>query len=382
MTFPLEGLRVLDLSQAISGPFAGRMLTDLGADVVRVEWPRGDVANAFGSKVGGVTGLFTQMNAGKRGISVDLASAAGVELIAKLAARADVLIENFRPGVLDRAGLGYDRLAATNPGLVMLSISGFGATSPESQRQAYAPVIHAESSLLSRQAAFDGRPATDLALALADSLASLHGTVALLAALNLRTRTGTGQHIDLSMLDAMVATDDYAHYVADGVYDFGSQRGEIWEAVGGPVMIAGDPKLTWARVSKHAGLADPAPNADLPAKIAGRRAAVAAWIGSFTDRAALTAELVAANLPWADMRTASTLLDSPSLQARDVVASVDDGEGGRRRVIRMPYRFSDAESGVRGAAPPVGRDNDEVLADWLGLSLSETASLRANGALG
>ena len=382
MTFPLEGLRVLDLSQAISGPFAGRMLTDLGADVVRVEWPRGDVSNAFGSKVGGVTGLFTQMNAGKRGISVDLASPAGVALIAQLAARADVLIENFRPGVLDRAGLGYDTLSATNSGLVMLSISGFGATSPESQRQAYAPVIHAESSLLSRQAAFDDRPATDLALALADSLASLHGTVALLAALNLRTRTGTGQHIDLSMLDAMVATDDYAHYAADGVYDFGSQRGEIWDAVGGPIMIAGDPKLTWSRVSKHAQLTDPTPSADPSTKIAGRRDAIAAWIASFTDRVALTAELVAANLPWADMRTAETLLDSPSLRAREVVASVDNGEGGQRHVIRMPYRFSDAESGVRGAAPPAGRDNDEVFADWLGLTLSETASLRANGALG
>ena len=382
MTYPLEGLRILDLSQAISGPFAGRMLTDLGADVVRVEWPRGDVSNAFGQKVGGITGLFTQMNAGKRGISADLASTAGVALIARLAARADVLIENFRPGVLDRAGLGFDTLSATNPGLVMLSISGFGATSPESQRQAYAPVIHAESSLLTRQAAFDDRPATDLALALADSLASLHGTVALLAALNLRTRTGTGQHIDLSMLDAMVATDDYAHYAADGVYDFGPQRGEIWDAVGGPVMVAGDPKLTWVRVSKHAGLADPAPDADVATKIAARHDAIAAWIASFPDRAALTAELVAANLPWADMRTASTLLDSPSLQARKVVASVDDGEGGQRQVIRMPYRFSDAECGVRGAAPVAGRDNEEVLADWLGLTESETASLRVDGALG
>ena len=382
MTFPLAGTRVLDLSQAISGPYSGRMLADLGADVVKVEWPRGDVSNAFGRKVGGITGLFTQMNASKRGISVDLAVPAGVDIIRRLAASAHVVIENFRPGVLDRAGLGYDVLAAANPALVMLSISGFGATSPESQRQAYAPVIHAESSLLARQASFDDRPTTDLALALADSFASLHGTVALLAALNLCARTGSGQHIDLSMLDAMVATDDYAHYAVDEVYDIYPQRGEIWDAVGGPIMVAGDPKATWSRVAKHAGIADPAPNAELATKIAARHHAVAAWIASFTDRSVLIAELAAANLAWADVRTTETLLESPSLQAREMVATVDNGEGGQRRVIRMPYRFSDAECDVRGAAPGVGRDNNAVLGDWLGLTASEIDALQGAGALG
>lgn len=382
MTFPLAGTRVLDLSQAISGPYSGRMLADLGADVVKVEWPRGDVSNAFGRKVGGITGLFTQMNASKRGISVDLAVPAGVDIIRRLAASAHVVIENFRPGVLDRAGLGYDVLAAANPALVMLSISGFGATSPESQRQAYAPVIHAESSLLARQASFDDRPATDLALALADSFASLHGTVALLAALNLCARTGTGQHIDLSMLDAMVATDDYAHYAVDEVYEIYPQRGEIWDAVGGPIMVAGDPKATWSRLAKHAGIADPAPTADLATKIAARHDAVAAWILSFTDRQVLIAELAAANLAWADVRTTDTLLASPSLQAREMVASVENGEGGQRRVIRMPYRFSDAECNVRGAAPGLGRDNHEVLRDWLGLDTAAVDALQAAGALG
>ena len=382
MTFPLEGVRVLDLSQAISGPFAGRMLADLGADVVKVEWPRGDVSNVFGRKVDGVSGLFTQMNASKRGISVDLATAGGVDLIGRLAARADVVIEYFRPGVLDRAGLGYDALSATHPGLVMLSISGFGATSPESQRQAYAPVIHAESSMLSRQASFDDRSAADLAMALADSLASLHGTVALLAALTLRTRTGSGQHIDLSMLDAMVATDDYSHYAVDEVYDIYPQRGEIWPAVGGPIMIAGDPKATWTRVAKQANIADPAPAAELAVKIAARHDAVGAWVASFTDRAVLIAELSAANLAWADVRTTETLLDSPSLKAREMVTSVDDGQGGRRGVVRMPYRFSDAECDVRGSAPTLGRDNSEVLADWLGLGDADVEALRSAGALG
>ena len=381
MTFPLEGIRVLDLSQAVSGPFACRMLSDLGADVVRVEWPRGDVSNAFGRKVGGVTGLFTQMNAGKRGISGDLSSPAGVALIARLANRADVVIENFRPGVLDRAGLGYETLSEHNQRLIMLSISGFGAKGPESQRQAYAPVIHAESGLLARQATYDERPPVDITLALADSLASLHGTVAVLAALTLRGRTGTGQHIDLSMLDAMIATDDYVHYAADGVHDYALQRGELWDATGGPVMIAGDAKLIWARVATSAGLIDPAPNAELATKIAGRRAAVADWIASFSNRDELIAALVAANLPWADLRSSRTILDSPSVIAREVFESVDDGEGGERRVVRMPYRFSDAECAVAGPAPTRGRDNDAVLGDWLDLSPDEVAALVSSGAV-
>lgn len=199
MVAPYEGLRVLDLSQAIAGPYVGRVLADLGADVVKVEWPRGDVSDVFGRRIGGRSGLYTQMNAGKRGVTADLASAGGRELLRRLADRADVVVENFRTGVLERAGLGYRDLSATNPGVVVLSISGFGATSPERDRQAYAPVIHAESGLLARQSQLDGRPVTDVALALADTLAGLHGAVAVLAALALRRDTGAGQHIDLSM---------------------------------------------------------------------------------------------------------------------------------------------------------------------------------------
>ncbi|MSX80706.1 MAG: CoA transferase, partial [Actinobacteria bacterium] len=145
---PLDGVRVLDLSQAIAGPMTGRVLADLGADVVKVEWTNGDITNRFGPVRGGITGVFLHMNAGKRGISVDRTAPGGTELLLRLAAKADVVVENFRPGVLDRWGLGYEALSAGNPSLVMVSISGFGRTSQESQRQAYAPVLHAEAGLV------------------------------------------------------------------------------------------------------------------------------------------------------------------------------------------------------------------------------------------
>jgi crotonobetainyl-CoA:carnitine CoA-transferase CaiB-like acyl-CoA transferase len=180
----------------------------------------------------------------------------------------------------------------------------------------------------------------------------------------------------------VVATDDYTHHAIDREYEIYAPRGTIWPAPGGPILIAADPKLAWLRIAAHAGLADPQPGADLATKIAARRAAIAAWTAGFETRDELIAELVAADLAWADVRTTETLLDSPSLRARDVVAEVGDGEGGRRGVIRMPYRFSAGECDVRGPAPARGRDDGDVLCDWLGLSPAEVARLAARGVLG
>ena len=208
-------LRVLDLSRAVAGPFAGRILADLGANVVKAELPGTDVAQAYGKVIRGRAGLYSQVNAGKRSVLMDLHQPAGVSLLLDLAAACDVVVENFRPGVLDRFGTGWPALSAVNPRLVMLSISGFGQDGQDAERAAYAPVIHAEAGLIGRQADLSGDPPEDIAFALADALAGLHGTIAILAALRLRDRTGTGQHIDLSMLEAMLATDDYTHYSID-----------------------------------------------------------------------------------------------------------------------------------------------------------------------
>jgi CoA:oxalate CoA-transferase len=248
-------------------------------------------------------------------------------------------------------------------------------------RQAYAPVIHAEAGLIDRQASFDGRPPTDIALALADSLAGLHGAVAILAALTLRTRTGGGQHIDRSMLEAMLATDDYTHNAIDDEAIGLIGRGQIWDAKGGRILIAADLKTIWARLSTHVGLADGDANGSLETKIAARFDTIAAWIASYDDRDELIAELTAADLAWADVRSLETVLTSQVVADRNVVAWVDDGAGGQRGVVRSPYRFSDAECDVRGPAPHRGRHNEAVLSDWLGLGPEEVGPLRDAGAL-
>lgn len=217
MDFPLEGIRVLDFSRVLAGPFAGRMLSDLGAEVVKLEPPEGDVTRGWGHFRGGLSGYYTQQNAGKESISIDLEANGSTALIRRLASKADIVIENFRPNVMARHGLAWKDLCANNPRLIMLSISGFGQEGPESHRAAYASVLHAESGLVARQSEHDGRPASDPVLSIADMNAGLHGLVAILSALHLRERTGRGQHLDIAMLDTMLVTDDYANFAIDGI---------------------------------------------------------------------------------------------------------------------------------------------------------------------
>jgi crotonobetainyl-CoA:carnitine CoA-transferase CaiB-like acyl-CoA transferase len=150
MDHPLAGLKVLDLSRVLAGPFAGRMLADLGADVVKVEPPDGDVTRLWGRRIAGIAGFFHQQNVGKRDVCVDLGKPGAAELVIRLATQADVVIENFRPGVMERLGIGWEVLSAANPRLVMVSISGFGQGGPESHKPAYAPIIHAESGVVAR----------------------------------------------------------------------------------------------------------------------------------------------------------------------------------------------------------------------------------------
>ena len=374
MIAPLPRWRVLDMSQAISGPYAGRILADLGADVVRIDGPRTDVTEHFGVVRDGRHGMFAQYNAGKRSVGVDLAVPGAVQLITDLVASADVLIENFRPGVMDRLGLGYQQLSAVNPGLVMMSISGFGPEGPDASRRALAPVIHAESGLLARHAELDHRAATDLPVALADTTTALHAAIAILAALHQRTATGTGQHIAVSMLDAVAAIDDHAHAILDGSDEEYSSRGTIWAAPGGPLLVAAPPKHAWAMLSRRGLIADPAPpGCDLETKVALRQQAIQDWMTGFADRASLLAALESAGVAWGDVRTSAEVYSGG---AHSVAVP-----GSERRVVGLPYSFSAAQASVRGPAPVRGAHNAEALADWLGLDEPAVAALATAGVL-
>jgi len=380
---PLSDLRVLDLSRVLAGPFVGRMLADLGADVVKVEPPEGDVTRIWGKRIAGLSGYFTQQNVGKRDICVDLRVAGGPELIVELAARADVVVENFRPGVMKQYGLDWETLSARNPRLCMLSISGFGQTGPESRRPAYAAVVHAESGLVHRQAALDGTRPADLRFSIADANAGLHGLVGLLSALMMRSRTGTGQHVDISMLQAMLTTDDYVHLSLDGVtIGEGVVGVDIWDIAGLPIVIAGDLRWIWQRLVATQNLKDPAPEgSEIPVKAKLRREAVQAFFATIADRETMARVLDEADLAYGEVKDTPTALSSPTLKERGAVAEVSDRATGIRRVIQSPYRFSDAQSGARAGAPYRGEHNRDVLRDWLALGDAEVDGLVAKQVL-
>ena len=383
MTRPLDGVRVLDLTRVVAGPFAGRMLADLGADVVKIEPPEGDVSRAWGEKRHGVSGFFQQQNAGKRDVCIDLRAEGAAAVVIALAARADIVIENFRAGVMTRLGLDWPVLSAVNPRLVMCSISGFGAHGPDADRAAYAPVIQAESGIVSRQALFDGMTPTDPMLSIADYDSGLHALVAILSALRMVERTGVGTWIDMSMVDAMLATDDYVHHSIDGS-PVDRLGGTYWQVGDGTWLLVASPmKHFWRVISSVGVVAETLADASLDEKVAARTRSIAGWMRGHASVDDATSALDALNIAWGRVRTMDEAISSPTADHRGVVAQIDDrsGTGSTRGVIDSPYRFSAWESGVRGGAPKRGEHNAAVLAEWLGWSEPDVAGLVASGVL-
>jgi CoA:oxalate CoA-transferase len=379
---PLEGVRVLDLSRVVAGPFAGRMLCDLGADVVKVEPPDGDLSRFWGEERNGITGFFQQQNAGKRNLCIDMRAEGSVDLIVSLATKADIVLENYRAGVMDRMGIGWSVLSAANPRLIMASISGFGQGGPESDRPAFAPVIEAEAGIIARQALFDGVGPTDPMLSIADYNAGLHALVGVLAALHAVKSSGHGTHLDIAMLDTLLATDDYIHHAIDGspTVRLGGEYRRL--PSGRQILVSGQFKHVWAQVSTHRLVTDPAPrDANLETKIALRKSAVNDWWTTFTNDADATAALDQAQIAWGLMKTPEEALASPTAQHRGIVATVDDRGGSQRGVINSPYRYSAYDSGVAGPARHRGEDNEEVLGDWLGLEPDDVATMTLRGVL-
>ena len=382
LDYPLTGLKVLDFSRVLAGPFAGRMLSDLGADVVKVEPPDGDVTRLWGKVVGGAPGYFHQQNAGKRNISIDLRAPAAKELVFDLVRQADILIENYRPDVMPRLGLGYEALRAVNPRLIMLSISGFGKDGPESKRPAYAPIVHAEVGLLARSVRRAKTAYQDLPLSVADTNASLHGLIGILAALHLRERTGQGQHVDMAMVDATLVTDDQIHYELEDSEGTMGLPSDVWETGAGPILISADFRFLWRLLTTKLAVEDPTNSGmDLDAKIAARRQAVTDFMQSLKTWDQVETAMVAINTAWGQVRHGADLREQPTLKHRGSIVEIDDREGGTRPIPQSPYRFSNARSGVRGPASTRGEHNGQVLGEWLDLPRTAVEALTEAGVL-
>ncbi len=381
-TGPLTGVRVLDLARVVSGPVVGRIMADLGADVVKLEPPDGDITRIWGARPNGVPGFFLQQNAGKRGICVNLEADGSVDLVRQLAAQADVLIENFRGGVMDRLGLGWTVLHEINPRLVMLSITGFGQSGPEAHRPAYASVIQAEAGLIRRLADEAGRDPTDLITSVADYNAGLHGCIAALAALMHARATGEGDRVDIAMIDSMIATDDFFNFALDAVPP-PKLGGEYYRTADGAwTVVSGPVNHVFRTIAAHTGLADPSGADDsIQTKIDLRKAALRKWASTLPTRSSFTDVLDTVRIAWGALKLPAEAAESPTALHRESIATIEDAPGSRRKVVQMPYRYAYAESTVRGRSPHLGEHNAAVLDDWLGLDAVTIGAFTKSGVL-
>ena len=381
--FPCDDLLVLDFSQVLAGPYVGRILAELGANVVKVESPRGDPTRVIAPKWDrGESGLYTWANLAKRCVCIDLAKDEGQTLVRELISRADVVIENFRPGVADRLGIGWQTVRSVNPRCVMLSISGYGADSSRRSRGAYAPTIHAATGVLDYAAMKARQPLRPTGDAGADITTALHAAIALLAALRRAERTGEGDHVELAMYDTVLASHSETPFVlvepAEDRYD-----SDPFDAgPNGFITVAGPPQFVWRAMAQAFEIADPAPaDADVPTKARLRRAAIESWMVAQPSAQKLVEELEAASLASARVETLRGALTGDYARERELLQDVDDRKGGTRRVTRLPYRFANARIEARHPAPRLGEHNEEVLRELLDLPEPRLRELRRAGVL-
>jgi crotonobetainyl-CoA:carnitine CoA-transferase CaiB-like acyl-CoA transferase len=379
---PLAGVRVLDCSRVLAGPYAGRLLAELGADVVKLKPPAGDESREVAPKRDrGMSGLYTWANVGKRNLCVDLSRPEGRALALELAARSDAVIQNFRPGVAERLGLGWDALHARSPRTVLISVNAFGSDSSWRDRRGFAHVVHAASGILHDQAERTGQPVAQLAQAFADVATALHASVALLAALREAAASGRGQHVEIAMFDAALASYSETNFA---LLDPPEARdtGLLFDAgPHGAIAVAGARPHVWRLLRERHGLADPAPpGADVAEKAALRSRAIEAWMASRPSRGALVDAVEAAGLACALVAPLREALTGPLARERELLAEVDDRRGGTRRLVRSPWRFGGARCEVRGPAPRRGEHNREVLRE-LGYDDARIEALQGAGVL-
>jgi len=394
MSGPLAGIRVLDLSAMLSGPWAADILGDQGADVIKIEPPRtGDHVRALRNQSQGMASMFVNINRSKRSVTLNLKHAEGVETLRRLVADADVLVQNFRPGVVERLGISYDDLRQVNPGLVYLSISGFGEVGPYSKRRVYDPIVQALSGLTTVQAGSDSERPRLIRTVLPDKLTAMTGAQAICSALVARARTGEGQHIRLSMLDTVLqflwASDMNAYTFVDQPVEperAASFIDLIYETADGYITVSTMQDQEWrafcAAADRPDLLADE--RFDTPAKRdenVDERLSVIQEVLLKRPAAEWLEILPEFDVPCAPALRRFELIDHPQVLASESIIESNHPVAGRLRQARPAPRFSATPVEPARGAPLLGQHNSEVLAE-LGLTPEEIQVLVSAGVVG
>jgi formyl-CoA transferase len=395
--FPLDGVRVLALEQMQSVPYATQLLARLGADVLKVEPLTGESGRhgrpAMADETGTLNGCtFLRNNLGKHSIAVDLKAPGGRDLVLALSDRYDILAQNYKAGALDRLGLGYEALAARNPSVIYLSVSGFGVTTDDGYRSwpAYAPIAEAMAGLYTYRTPPEGVPPVASPMgALGDTVTALFGAIGVLAALNDRTRTGLGQHIDLGMYDALVAINDAGvNYWSMGVQDgVAPIINDAFRARDGWFVVEVPRRHMFEALARIVGcpewIDDPslADGVQWRAHLEDRiRPAVERWAAPF-DRDEACDRLGRAGIAAGPVRTAGDVIQDRHLRTRNMIVPLTSTDGRSEPVLAVgnPLKLSSMVEDVVTTAPRLGQHTDEVLGKELGLDRAEIDQLRARG---
>ena len=383
---PFAGIKVLDLTHALSGPFATQLLADLGADVVKLENPKQqDFSRWIPPFVGDQSHYFIAINHGKRSIAADLRSEAGRALALELAGKADVLVENFRPGAVDRMGLGHERLAAINPRLIHCSISGFGQEGEASRRPAYDIVIQAMSGFMSVTGELDGAPLRS-GVSIGDVVAGLYAVQAISAALFERERTGRGKALDVSMIDCLSTLLSYyitlAQVSGRSPQPTGSLHATIvplgnYRTADGWIVVAATTDVFWRNLCTSIGREDLVTDprfVDLPSRQANRPVLTELLDGIFSTRtsAEWSRILDNADVPHGPVMDVLGLIDSPIAAERRLFRPVETSDG---EIMVSRYPVIDRALGIpepgHATVPQLGEQGIDVLRDWLCWSAAE-----------
>lgn len=392
-TGALDGLRVLELGQLLAGPFCGQLLGDHGADVIKVEDPRaGDQIRQWGREQKDGTPLWWPIvGRNKRSVTCDLRTSDGQRIVRELAANADVVLENFKPGTMERWGLGYDVLSADNPGLVMVRVSGFGQTGPDSHRPGYGSIGEAVGGLREVVGEPD-RPPSRCGISIGDSLAATFACVGTLAALHHRTATGLGQVVDVAIYESVLAIMEsllpewelaghrrprtgpqLPNVVPSNVYPTSD---------GGGVLIAANAESPFRRLFALMGepeLGDRyAPHETRTAHAEELDALIAGWTARHTT-AELLALLDGHDVPMGRIYTAADMLIDPHFAARESIVHVTEPRLGSFPMQNVFPRLMSTPGTIRWTGPALGEHTDEVLTKELGRSPAEIGDLRARG---
>ncbi len=392
----LDGVRVLDLTRVLSGPYATLLLADLGAQVWKVEHPRGgDETRELPPHRGGESHYFMSINRNKTSIAVDLKDPRGLDLVLRLAAQADVVVENFRPGVAARLGLGYEDIAAVNPRAVYCSISAFGQDGPAAQRTAYDVAVQALGGLMSLTGE-PGRPPVRAGVPIADLAAGMLADLGILAALLQRERTGVGQYVDASMLEGMLSLLSYfaGRFLLTGeeVRAVGAGHPSavpygLYPTKDGQIVLATLAEHFWPRLCDVLELPEQARDPSLGSnegRIASRALVERMVCEALQKRTTAEWEqlLLAADIPHAPVLSVGQALRQPQVTARGLVQSMPHPRLGGVEVVGSPIRLSGAAAVQVQPAPLLGEHTRTVLSDVLGMTEDELDALEGDGVLG